>query len=94
MAMRNRLRLLAAPVLALAVVTMGLTVAAPNASAAGSRQVYEQVFSGPPSVTVPQCKAAGQALVAAGRFDFYRCVTLIASGPNQSEELEGFLIIG
>lgn len=92
--MRHRSRLLVAPVLALAAVTLGLTVAAPTASAAVSRQNYAQVFYGAPSVTVPQCESTGAALLAAGRFDFYRCVTFIASGPDQSEELEGFIILG
>jgi hypothetical protein len=89
--MRNRLRLLAAPVLAVVAVTVGLlTVAAPAASAVPVRQVYGHFYSGPPSVTVPQCNSAGQAFVAAGRFDFYRCVAI----DSQTEELEGFLITG
>jgi hypothetical protein len=86
----NRLRLLATPVLALVAVTVGLTVTAPSASAAPSRQVFAELFDGAPSVTVPECNAAGAADVAAGRFDFYHCVTFDA----QSEELEGFLITG
>jgi hypothetical protein len=88
--MRNRLRLLAAPVLAFAVVTVGLTVTAPSASATPTREVFAELFDGAPSATVPECNAAGTADVAAGRFDFYHCVTFDA----QSEELEGFIITG
>jgi hypothetical protein len=89
MAMRNRIRLSAAPVLAVVAVTVGLlTVAAPAANAVPVRQVYGHQYFGSPSVTVPQCNADGQAFVAAGRFDFYRCVAINA----QTEELEGFLI--
>jgi hypothetical protein len=91
--MGNRLRLLAAPVLTAAVVAT-VMIAAPNANAAGSRQTYAQLFFGSPSVTVPQCNATGTSLQAAGRFDFFRCVTFTATGPDQSEELEGFLILG
>jgi hypothetical protein len=51
---------------------------------------YGHIYTGPPSVTVPECNSAGQALVNAGRFDFYRCVAI----DRQTEELEGFLITG
>lgn len=82
-----RLRLLVAPVLA--VVALGLlTVAAPAANAVPIRQVYAHLYTGAPAVTVPQCDSDGQALVNAGRFDFYRCVAI----NSQTEELEGFLI--
>jgi hypothetical protein len=82
-----RLRLLVAPVFT--VVSLGLlAVAAPAANAAPIRQVYAHVYTGPPSVTVPECNSAGQAFVNAGRFDFYRCVAI----DSQDEELEGFLI--
>jgi hypothetical protein len=91
MAMRNRLRLSVAPVLAVVAVAVGLlTVAAPAANAAPIRQVYGHQYFGAPSVTVPQCNADGQAFVNAGRFDFYRCVAI----DSQTEELEGFLITG
>jgi hypothetical protein len=82
-----RLRLLVAPVLAVAALGL-LTVAAPAANATPIRQVYAHVYTGPPSVTVPECNSAGQAFVNAGRFDFYRCVAI----DSQDEELEGFLI--
>jgi hypothetical protein len=84
-----RLRLLVAPIFT--VVSLGLlAVAAPAADAAPIRQVYAHVYTGPPSVTVPECNSAGQAFVNAGRFDFYRCVAI----DSQDEELEGFLITG
>jgi hypothetical protein len=93
MTMRSRLRMFAAPVLAVVAVTMGLAaVAAPTASAAITRQTYAQVFYGAPSVTVPQCQATGQSLQAAGRFDFFHCVPFPGSDP--AEELEGFIILG
>jgi hypothetical protein len=81
-----RLRLLVAPVLAVA----ALGLVAPVANAVPVRQVYGHVYTGPPSVTVPECNSAGQAFVNAGRFDFYRCVAI----DGQNEELEGFLITG
>lgn len=93
-AMRSRSRMFAAPVLAVVAVTMGLAVvAAPTASAVVSRQTYAQVFYGAPSVTIPQCDATGQALQAAGRFDFYHCVPFPGSA-DPAEELEGFIILG
>jgi hypothetical protein len=91
--MGNRLRLWAAPILAVVAVAVGLMVAAPSAGAAASRQVYAQVFFGAPSVTVPQCNSTGTTLRNAGRFDFYRCVAFTGS-PDPAEELEGFLILG
>jgi hypothetical protein len=92
--MGQRLRPFAMPLLAAVAAVAALTaVTAPAASAASYRQVYAQLFYGDPSVTVPQCTAAGTADVAAGRFDFYRCVTFTA-GADPSEELEGFLILG
>ena len=92
--MGNRLRLFAAPLLTIVAVATSLMIAAPSANAALTRQNYAQLFFGPPSVTVPQCNATGTSLQAAGRFDFFHCVTFTASGPDQSEELQGFLILG
>jgi hypothetical protein len=94
MTMENRLRLIAAPILAVVAVAVALMVAAPSANASLTRQVYAQLFFGAPSVTVPQCNAAGTALLAQGRFDFFHCVVFTAGGPDQSEELQGFLITG
>ena len=92
--MGNRLRLIAAPILAVVAVAVALLAAAPSANAAASRQTYAQVFFGAPSVTVPECQATGAALLAQGRFDFFRCVVFSGSAPDQAEELEGFLITG
>ncbi|HEX5402377.1 MAG TPA: hypothetical protein VFX16_08760 [Pseudonocardiaceae bacterium] len=92
--MRNRIRMSAAPVLTAGVAAVGLTLAAPAAHASITRQVFGEFCYGSPSVTVPECNAAGIADVHAGRFDFYRCVAQPRIDGMQIEELEGFLITG
>jgi hypothetical protein len=89
--MRHRMLLLAG--LASLATVLGMTLAAPAANAAGSRQTFGELFYGSPSVTVPECESAGTADENAGRFDFYRCVP-DNIGSTQAEELEGFVITG
>lgn len=84
-----RHRVLAA--LAVLAIATGLSLAASTASAASVRQTFGELFFGAPSVTVPECESTGTALLNAGRFDFFRCVTA-DTGSTQAEELEGFVI--
>lgn len=84
-----RHRVLAA--LAVLAVAAGLSLAGTAAYASSVRQTFGELFLGSPSVTVPECESTGTALLDAGRFDFFRCVTADV-GSTQAEELEGFVI--
>ncbi|HEY3605881.1 MAG TPA: hypothetical protein VGL06_00180 [Pseudonocardiaceae bacterium] len=72
----------------------GRPAVAAQTAPASVRLVYTQLFFGPPSITIPECRSAGQADVRAGDFPSYICVASPYFVPNPYEELEGFDVIG
>lgn len=92
--MRTPIRMFVAPAFTGLALAAGLAIAAPAAHAVPTRQVFGEFFYGAPSVTDPECNAAGTADVNAGKFDFYHCVEQAPIDGMQVEELEGFIITG